>query len=166
MKKSIKNEAVVCLYCGAPTIFGDKSDTKQVKLKEQISSKLIYKKLRKDYKKKDLLWVKDADWFGPLEIEIDAISFAGSEDWDACKKKGQAVVEKFSKLLSDKGFPNVKPIILAGTQDGKLTIVNGRHRVIAAQKIGVPILAYIAYLNNITIPYIQTKHDEHIDADE
>jgi hypothetical protein len=148
-----KNKATVCLYCGAPTILGDSVDQPD----DSISGKKMYKILRKNYKKKDLLWVKNSAWIGPVEVEIKDISFAGSDEWDATKPHGAATVNKFVKLLSDKGFANVHPIILASTPtDGLLTIVNGRHRVIAAKQVGVPILAYIAHIAG-EVPYIPTK---------
>ena len=120
---------------------------------QHVDPQIIFDLLSKDYNEKDLQWVFSSAWRGPVEIDVNDINFAGEQDWKANKpgKQGTEKVDKFAELLSDKGFTDLSPVILASMphNDEKYTIIDGRHRVKAAQQAGVPVLAYIADVGSV-----------------
>jgi ParB-like nuclease domain len=120
---------------------------------QHVDWKTVYDALKNDYKPKDLAWVKVVPWRGPVEVDINDISFAGEDEWKANKegKDGQDKVDKYADIMSDKSFSAFQPVILANQphNDEKYTIIDGRHRVKAAQQSGVPLLAYIADVSSV-----------------
>ena len=136
---------------------------------EHVEWKVIYDILVKDYKPKDLAWVKLVSWRGPVEVNANEISMAGQEDWAAMKSgpQGQDKVDKFTEVLSDKGWSAFQPVILANMphNDEQYTIIDGRHRFLAAQQANIPILAYIADVGSVDAdtPHMQL-HGKQIGA--
>jgi hypothetical protein len=115
---------------------------------EHVDPAPIYQMLLKDYKPENLAWVKSATWRGPMEVDAKQISFAGEEEWKANQDgpEGKDKVDQFSKVLADQGFSAFNPVILANMPHNNdlYTVIDGRHRVKAAQQTGIPIVAYIA----------------------
>ena len=128
-------------------------NTSHLQTGEHVEWKVVYDILIQDYKPKDLEWVKLVSWRGPMEIDTTEISFAGSQDWKA-NKPGPGGIDKvneFAEILSDKGWPELKPVILANMphNDELYTVIDGRHRVMASKQSGVPVLAYVADVGSV-----------------
>ena len=135
-----------------------------------IEWQVVYDALKKDYAEADIQFVKMMSWTGPVEVDISDIDMSGEEEWAANKegKNGLDKVEKYTDIMKDKGFQAFNPVILTNTpnNDQKYYVVDGRHRIKAAEAANAPIMAYIGSTgsNEKDMPHIQL-HDKQLKGD-
>jgi hypothetical protein len=116
----------------------------------------VYQQLADDFEPDAIAWVKEADWEGPTEIALDEIDFANKDAW-AASKHG-AKVEKFARKIKG-GFK--KPAILIKPPDGgKYRVADGHHRVLAYQKLGKPVRAYVATVDKSGFAAAMEMHSQ------
>jgi phage-related protein (TIGR01555 family) len=100
----------------------------------------VFAQLLEDYPAKALGWVLAAHWDGPVRIATDDIDSSGRQTWRASHEDLTPYVKRIEKNGAD-----AKPIILvkpAGSD--KYIIVDGHHRFLAFEKLGQPVIAYVA----------------------
>ena len=106
----------------------------------------VYRQLLEDYPKRILGWVRSADWYGPLTVDLDMIDFTNKDKWQASEDTSE--VDKFEDKIENEGF--AKPIILVNEPNyNKLRIVDGHHRALAYKNLDQPAMAYVANVGSV-----------------
>jgi hypothetical protein len=106
----------------------------------------VFKQLAEDFPKDTLGWVRAAAWTGPVDVPLESIDFSNRDAWRASKEpeRVQFHVDKISN--GDK-----KPIILVNEPNqSKLIIVDGHHRALAYEQLGLPAYAFIAEVGTVS----------------
>jgi len=115
----------------------------------------VYNQLKIDYRKKDISWVLAAQWSEPGLIDTGKIDMSNRKDWDIDKKK----VRKFEKMMKDEGYN--KPIVLVKVSNNeKMIIVDGHHHTLAAKKLGIQVMAYIAVVGSVRGPWETIRRNQ------
>lgn len=112
---------------------------------EHIPWQVVWDSIKDDYKEEDMQWIKFVPWRGPLNIPKDSIDLSNISEWTASKPgpNGTEKVNEMAEKLMNEGW--WKPVILINTpaDNEKMQVVDGRHRVLAAIKNKMDILAYV-----------------------
>ncbi len=91
-----------------------------------------------DFPADAMAWVKAAKWTGPEKVKIRDIDMSGRKSWKASKDDLSGYIKRAKK-------GDVKPILLVETPgNDKYIVVDGHHRLLAAEANGTPVLAYCA----------------------
>jgi len=115
--------------------------------------------LQGDFPDEAFDWVHDAKWTGPTSVPIDKIDTSQRDTWRASKEPGK--VADFAGLMQA-GGEDIKPVILVRWPGSKqLFVADGHHRVLAAEKAGVPVKAFIADVPQQNGPWM-TMHSKQI----
>lgn len=123
--------------------------------------KKIKAMLAENYPHETLGWVDDAQWFGPMDVNLSDIHMArrpGGRDPEKVKGIAEAI---------DQG-KKMDPVTLVMTPDftpdddeTKLKIADGYHRTLAFQKSSADNLpAYVALVNDTEGPWDREMHDK------
>jgi hypothetical protein len=108
-------------------------------------ARAVYQQLLDDYSAQDLGWVLGCHWDGPIEVPTDQINSDNRDKWRASHDgTHDSFVEKIKEGIR-------KPAILVRTPgDPKYIIVDGHHRYLGHEALGLPLLAYVAevHVNN------------------
>jgi len=101
--------------------------------------------MRQNFPAGALGWVSRIRWAGPAEIPVALIDTANSGEWAA--RHQQDHVSAIARQM-EAGEP-VNPVI-AVLREGHdhLRMIDGRHRVEAARKLGRPVTAYVGWLDD------------------
>jgi hypothetical protein len=119
------------------------------------SEKMVWKQLSKSFDEKDMGWVKNAKWSGPLEVSLDKIDFSTENTWSA-KKQPELVQSKVKKIKKGKK----KPIVLIDApKNNKYFILDGHHRALAYKHLNMPVLAFIGKVDKEKGPW-DTFHNK------
>jgi uncharacterized protein len=115
----------------------------------------VYEQLKPDYRAADLGWILAGQWTKKI-VSLDQIDFSNRKKWRASHDGTlQSYVDHRRKVGGDA----VKPVILvkpAGSD--KYVIVDGHHRVLAAESEGEAVVAYVAAVQVARGPW-DTLHD-------
>jgi len=126
---------------------------------KHVDSQLVFDQLKDDYKEKDIQFVLHIAWIGPVEVPLSSIDFSNKDNWQAAQPQDQEHVDMFAEKMKKEGFS--KPIILVNnpSNDNKMMVVDGHHRVLAAQQNGQPVSAYIGQIGSDKGPWSKL-HDK------
>lgn len=117
-------------------------------------SNRVFFQLQQDFPPDQLDWVKKASWKGPIDVPTDSIDSSGRKRWQASQENKK--VEKFVEKIK-RG--QLKPIILVKTpKKDKTIIVDGHHRFLAYEKLGIPVCAFVGEVDKAKGPW-DTLHD-------
>jgi hypothetical protein len=110
---------------------------------EHIDSKTVFDTMSKDYRDKDIAFVKTMPWKGPVSVPLSSIDNSNMDNWAANQPDQADHVQMFADKIA-KG-EDIKPIILVNNKsnDNKMELVDGHHRYLASLKAGKPVPAYI-----------------------
>jgi len=96
--------------------------------------------LAEDYPPDATMWVRDATWEGPVDVDPADIDFSDAGDWDASDDSKK--VAKFGRLLAQPG--KLKPAVFVRVPGkGKLGTSDGHHRALAGHETGRPVPGWI-----------------------
>jgi len=110
----------------------------------------VYALLKDDYSEDDIDWVKAAHWEGPLMVSLDQLDFQNAEQWSATTDD-PGKIDDFVQKIAD---GHMKPIVLVNEpNDNKLRIIDGHHRALAYQRLGQPVMAYVAHVGTVGGPW-------------
>lgn len=116
-------------------------------------AKEVYEQLSEDYPTRFLGWVLSGHWHGPVEIPTDQIDSSNRDKWTASH---DGRLESFKDKIRE-GVR--KPAIIVKVPDNPLyIIVDGHHRFLGNEAVGLPLLAYWADLHVNHGPWT-TLHD-------
>jgi uncharacterized protein len=102
-------------------------------------AKAVFQQLLDDYPVNKLGWILGMHWHGPVEIPLDQIDTENRDKWRASH---DGKLESFKDKIKD-GVR--KPAILVKTPGSdKYIIVDGHHRFLGHEALGLPLLAYFA----------------------
>lgn len=119
----------------------------------------VYEQLEEDYGKKYLSWVKAAEWSGPTDVPLDEVSTVNRRNWEAMQD-----LDHVKDFLSQVKDGSVKPIILVNEPNNdKMMIADGHHRFLAAEKLNMPVKAYIATVGGVGGDWVK-MHDYENDS--
>jgi hypothetical protein len=118
---------------------------------EHIDPQQVFDHLADDYNEKDIEWVLHIAWIGPVEVPLSSIDFSNMDNWQATQEPDH--VEMFADKMANDNM--TKPIVLvnAPAHDGKMMIVDGHHRALAALQNGQPVPAYVGQVGRLQGPW-------------
>lgn len=132
----------------------------------QAATDAVYEQLADDYPVDALGWVRDASWTGPEDVPLDRIDTSNKDTWQASKEPGK--VERFKDKIRHKlgkGKP-LKPIVLVKTPGNtKLIVIDGHHRTLAYEALGLPAVAWVGTVDADTGPW-DTLHSQQLPETE
>ena len=113
------------------------------------SMKMVWKQLKKSFDKKDMGWIKDTKWNGPIDVPLDQVNFSTKKTWKAYREP-ELVQSKVRKIENGKK----KPVILIDApKDDKFFIIDGHHRAMAYEKLNKPMIAFVGKVNKEKGPW-------------
>ena len=127
------------------------AETAHLQTGQHVPAQIIYDQLKDDYDEKDIQWVLQIPWIGPVEVPLGSVDFSNKDNWQA--SKDQAHVDHFVDLISNQGFS--KPVILVNnlTSDEKMIVVDGHHRALAFEQLDQPMMAYVGQVGSESGPW-------------
>lgn len=100
----------------------------------------VLEQLEEDYGNRYLGWILGAHWTGPEFINLSEIDVTNRRNWMASED-----MEHVDDFLEQVKEGNIKPIILVNEpNNNKMIIADGHHRFLAAEKLNMPVKAYVA----------------------
>lgn len=120
----------------------------------------IRDQLAPDYPPDATMWVKDANWTGPVDVPPSRIDFDDAKSWDAAGDG--AKVAKFRKLLRAGKLKPAVAVTVPG--DDRVKIIDGHHRALAARAEGAALPAYVGAVKTKTGPWSVMHAKQHADA--
>lgn len=111
----------------------------------------VYQQMLAKFPAKSISWVREVTWTGPVEMATDQINSTGKESWRASHDPHKVEADR-SKIHDN----TAKPVILVRGPNGKVNIVDGHHRFLAAESEGRPVLAWLARVPSDTGPWSET----------
>jgi phage gp29-like protein len=145
-KKKLGDDSLTFLLSARSTVL--KLDSYEERTDRDIVRE-VYEMLLDDYPPSALDWVLAAKWVGPLEVPMAGIDFSERETWRASHEDISSYVDKLRAALA--GGKKRKPAVFVKTPSNPLDqIVDGHHRTLSAESLGVPAWAYVAtvYVDN------------------
>lgn len=116
---------------------------------KKSSEKKVWKQLSKSFDEKDMGWIKNASWSGPLEVSLEKVNFSTKNTWSA-QKEPELVKSKVKKIKKGKR----KPVVLIDApKNSKYFILDGHHRALAYRKLGIPMTAFIGKVDKEKGPW-------------
>lgn len=129
-----------------------KSLEKYVGPDHEISA-AVMAQLGDDYPPESMGWIHGAHWRGPVAVPLARVDMDDRDDW-AASSDPKRVSEFAQRMKAGKA----KPVVLVQEPgDAKLKTVDGHHRVLAAEKNGTPVMAYVGRVGARTGPW-DTMH--------
>jgi uncharacterized protein len=117
----------------------------------------VHNMMSEDFPDKAISWVHSAPWRGPASVKLKNIDYSNKHKWQASHPDDAERVEKFKQMI--KHGAEVKPLVLVQKPSGKAVVVDGHHRALAYQQLGVKFAdAYIAKVGKHEGPWDET-HD-------
>jgi hypothetical protein len=105
----------------------------------------VYNQLSKSFPPSALKWVLDPDvvWVGPLNVAPSQIDTDDKDEWEASKDKAKVARIK----RRHKATGRMKPIVLVRPPGADRDLIaDGRHHLLAAEDLGIPVKAYVAHV--------------------
>ena len=121
---------------------------------DKTPTRQVYEELLEDYPASSLDWILPAFWEGPVLVDLKTVDFSARESWRANTDDLSGYVDRLTKALG--GVGKRKPIVLVKTPDNPLLLtVDGHHRLLACEQVGVPVLAYVAEVAENNGPWLR-----------
>ena len=118
----------------------------------------IRAQLAPDYPDAATMWIKDANWTGPVDVPPNHLDLDAVKTWDAYGDTRK--VNKFRKLIHKTGA--LKPIVAVTVPgDDRVKVVDGHHRALAAVREGVPVRAYVGAVGKKIGPWTSMHATQH-----
>ena len=138
-----------------------------VKKLDSPSVNKIKAKLSEHYPDKVLDWVDEADWHGPMDVNLHDIHMArrpGGRD----PKKVQGIADAIDEgKAMDPVFLVMTPDFDTTDDETKLKIADGYHRTLGFQKSSLDTInAYVAVVKDTEGPWDKTMHDAKLNKRE
>lgn len=111
----------------------------------------VYQQMLSKFPSKAIEWVRTVRWTGPVEIDPTQIDDSGKSSWRASHDPAKVEADR-QKNREGRG----KPIILVRGPNGKLKIVDGHHRFLAAEQEDRPVRAWVGRIPRDEGPWNET----------
>ena len=122
---------------------------------KKSSKEKVWYQLSKSFYEKDMGWIKNAHWIGPVEVPLDRVNFSTENTWTA-RKEPELVKSKVKKIKKGKR----KPVVLIDApKNNKYFILDGHHRALAYKELDIPITAFIGKVSKEKGPW-DTFHNK------
>ena len=118
------------------------------------TAQAVRDQLARSFPAADTGWVLKADWAGPQRIPADHIDTSDKASWAASHQPSR-VARITARLGGGHARGRApKPVVLVQTPgNGKLIVADGHHRVLAYEKAGQAVLAYVGTVDSDTGPW-------------
>ena len=130
----------------------------------KAKASVVRKLMEKNFPADALAWVGRAKWVGPVEIPLELMDLSGRKGWAASHQTGH--VKAIARdLKAGKHVNEIIGVLRPGHNHVRL--VDGRHRTLACEKAGMPVRAYVGFLNrdsDLEAAY-DTYHQQHHSGD-
>jgi len=111
----------------------------------------VYRQLSRRFPAAAVDWVRSVPWSGPVKLSTDDINSEGSDSWQASHDP-KGVADHIQKLRDGTS----RPVVLVQVPSGRLDLVDGHHRFLAAKSEGKPLQAFIGVVPRDTGPWSET----------
>lgn len=111
----------------------------------------VYQQMLAKFPASAIGWVREVRWSGPLQISTDRINSEGKEKWAASHDPHKVESDR-QKIDAN----TARPAVLVRGPNGKIDIVDGHHRYLAAEAEGKPLTAWLAEVPRDTGPWTET----------
>jgi HK97 family phage portal protein len=151
---------------GSPTMEERAKHKKTVDMGQNRASvkTQVYAQLTPDFPAKDLTWVNEARWSGPVLVPMNELDTHDREQWVASHNP-ELVAQKSKKLRKRlaAGKTQLKdPIVAVEGPDGQKVIADGHHRYLSLEQNGQDhALCYIGHVSSNTGPWSAMGADQH-----
>jgi SPP1 gp7 family putative phage head morphogenesis protein len=109
----------------------------------------VIEQLSADYPPESMAWIHGAHWSGPKSVPVGQLDMADRDSWRASRQPD--VVSKFVKRQKQ---GRLRPAVLVQEpNDAQLKIIDGHHRALAAERNGMPLLAYVGKVGKTDGPW-------------
>lgn len=128
---------------------------------DHISAQAVIDQLSPDYPPDAMGWISGAHWSGPRAVPLSKIDFDDVESWDA--NTDDAKVAKFAQRIR---AGKMKPVVLVQVPgDDRMKVIDGHHRVLAYQRLGKPVQAWVGKVGAKVGPWTQMHSKQHVGTD-
>lgn len=129
-----------------------------------VEAEHVMNQMRRNYPENALGWMRDARWVGPVQVPLDRIDFDDRDSWAADHDKAR--VKHFAKRIK-RGEAHLHPVVAVQEPGGdNIKVIDGHHRVLAYEKLGQPVKAYVGFVDSDGGPWDETHvHQFHQCAD-
>jgi 2'-5' RNA ligase len=119
-----------------------------------VEAEHVVNQMRKNYPEKSLGWMNGARWIGPVQVPLDRIDFDDVDSWAASHQMDR--VKQFVKQIRE-GSAHLHPAVAVQEPgDDKIKIIDGHHRTLAYKKLGLPVKAYVGFVDSDGGPWDET----------
>ncbi len=119
-----------------------------------VDAEHVMNQMRKNFPEKALGWMRDARWVGPVAVPVDRIDFGDEDSWAASHQPAR--VKYFAKQIR-KGTAHLHPVVAVQEPgDDKIKVIDGHHRTLAYKNLGLPVKAYIGFVDSDGGPWDET----------
>jgi SPP1 gp7 family putative phage head morphogenesis protein len=99
----------------------------------------VHKQLQDDYPPEAMTWIKAAHWRGPISVPFGHLDTQARDSWAASHEP-----ERVAHFAKRQKQGKAKPAVLVQKPGSDLlTVIDGHHRALAAERNGMPLLAYV-----------------------
>lgn len=120
-------------------------DAADLSVESPVAGEHVYVQMAANFPPEAIAWIRRATWVGPVEVPWDQIDTEGKRTWAASHQPGK--VASFKKQIKAHDG-HVGPSILVREKTGKSFIVDGHHRALARESLGLPVLAYVGTVSS------------------
>lgn len=108
----------------------------------------VYNLLKGDYQEKDIAWVNDVAWKGPVELPLSSLDFSNMQNWNAIHRLDK--IQEFKNKVTNDNWS--KPIIVVNevANNKKMIILDGHTRSIAYLEMDKPIPAFVGHIGKLS----------------
>jgi SPP1 gp7 family putative phage head morphogenesis protein len=125
---------------------------------DDVSAQAVIDQLSPDYPPDAMSWIHGAHWSGPTSIPLSKIDFDDVDSWDA--SGDPAKVDAFTKKIR---AGKMKPTVVVRVPgDDRYKVVDGHHRVLAYQKLGKPVHAWVGRVGAKVGPWTTMHSKQHV----
>ncbi len=105
----------------------------------------VYQQLLKNYPPEAIVWVRDAEWAGPLNVPFTSIDEDAVKSWAA--SHNPARVKHFKDKI-EAGDPVHPAVSVREPGEDNVKIIDGHHRALAYQELGLPVRTYLGRVDS------------------
>lgn len=111
----------------------------------------VYQQLLAKFPAAAIAWVRGVRWSGPAYIPTSRINAEDKKQWAAAHDPNKVEADR-QKIHAN----SAKPIVLVRGPNGKINIVDGHHRFLAAEAEDRAVLAWLADVPADVGPWTET----------
>jgi hypothetical protein len=128
-----------------------------------VDAEHVVNQMRANYPDKAITWMRRARWIGPVQVPTDRVDMDDADKWAATTDKAR--VKHFTRQI--KAGDKLHPVVAVQEPgEPRIKVIDGHHRTLAYRKAGLPVTAYIGFVDTDGGPWDQTHVYQHHHGDD